>query len=223
MRTYGLLESYYAKARNEGVMFIKYEPEEKPIVKKDEEGLSVSFMDRILKEQMEIKPDLLVLSVATIPRENEELATMLKVPRTAEGFFLEAHMKLRPVDFATDGLYLAGAGHGPKLINESISQASAAAARACTILSKDKMLVGGVVAVVEGERCAACLTCVRVCPYSVPVINVKGEAEIDLAKCKGCGSCVAECPAKAIELMHFRDSQLWAKSQALTISIEQRA
>jgi len=219
MRTYGLLESYYAKARNEGIMFIKYEPEEKPEVKKDGQSLSISFMDRILKERMEIKPDLLVLSVATIPRENEELATMLKVPRTAEGFFLEAHMKLRPVDFATDGLYLAGAGHGPKLISESISQASAAVARACTILSKEKMLVGGVVAVVEGERCAACLTCVRVCPYGVPVINAKGEAEIDLAKCKGCGSCVAECPARAIELMHFRDQQLWAKSQALVMPI----
>jgi heterodisulfide reductase subunit A-like polyferredoxin len=219
MRTYGLLESYYAKARNEGILFIKYEPEAKPEVKKNGQSLSVSFMDRILKEQMEMKPDLLVLSVATIPRENEELATMLKVPRTAEGFFLEAHMKLRPVDFATDGLYLAGAGHGPKLISESISQASASVARACTILSKEKMLVGGVVAVVEGERCAACLTCVRVCPYSVPVINAKGEAEIDLVKCKGCGSCAAECPAKAIELMHFQSHQLEAKSRALMIDI----
>jgi heterodisulfide reductase subunit A-like polyferredoxin len=223
MRTYGLAESYYAKAREQGIMFIRYEPEEKPEVKKDGQSLVVSFLDRTLKERMEIKPDLLVLSAATIPRENEELATMLKVPRTAEGFFLEAHMKLRPVDFATDGMYLAGGAHGPKLISESISQASAAVARACTILSKEKMLVGGVVAVVEGERCAACLTCVRVCPYSVPVINAKGEAEIDLVKCKGCGSCVAECPARAIELMHFRDSQLWAKCQALVWSIEQRA
>jgi heterodisulfide reductase subunit A-like polyferredoxin len=223
MRTYGLMESYYAKARNQGIIFIKYEPEEKPEVKKDGQILSISFMDRILKERVEIKPDLLILSAATIPRENEELATMLKVPRTAEGFFLEAHMKLRPVDFATDGLYLAGAGHGPKLISESISQASAAVSRACTILSKEKMLVGGVVAVVEGERCAACLTCVRVCPYSVPVINTKGEAEIDLAKCKGCGSCVAECPARAIELMHFRDRQLWAKSQALIMEITHSA
>jgi heterodisulfide reductase subunit A-like polyferredoxin len=219
VRTYGLMESYYAKARNEGVMFVKYEPEEKPEVKKDGQNLSISFIDRILKERMEVTPDLLVLSTATIARENEELATMLKVPRTAEGFFLEAHMKLRPVDFATDGMYLAGSGHGPKLISESISQASAAVSRACTILSKEKMLVGGVVAVVEGERCAACLTCVRVCPYSVPVINAKGEAEIDLAKCKGCGSCAAECPARAIELMHFRDPQLWAKVQALVTDI----
>ena len=222
MRTYGLMESYYAKARNQGVLFVKYEPEEKPEVKMDGQTLSISFNDRILKEKVEVKPDLLILSAATIPRENEELATMLKVPRTAEGFFLEAHMKLRPVDFASDGLYLAGAGHGPKLISESINQASAAVARACTILSKEKMLVGGVVAVVEGERCAACLTCVRVCPYSVPVINAKGEAEIDVAKCKGCGSCVAECPAKAIELMHFKENQLEAKCEALVYGVEQR-
>jgi heterodisulfide reductase subunit A-like polyferredoxin len=220
VRTYGLAESYYAKAREQGVMFIRYEPEERPEVRKDGQDLVVSFLDRILKERMEIKPDLLILSAATIPRENEELATMLKAPRTMEGFFLEAHMKLRPVDFATDGMYLAGGAHGPKLISESITQANAAAARACTILSKEKMLVGGVVAVVEGERCAACLTCVRVCPYNVPVINAKGEAEIDLAKCKGCGSCAAECPARAIELMHFRDGQLWAKAQALVLSSE---
>ncbi|OGP75394.1 MAG: heterodisulfide reductase, partial [Deltaproteobacteria bacterium RBG_16_49_23] len=218
MRTYGLMESYYAKARDQGILFVRYEPEKNPVVSKNGQDLSISFVDPILKEGIEIKPDFLVLSSATVSRENEELATMLKVPRTAEGFFLEAHMKLRPVDFATDGLYLAGSGHGPKLIRESISQASATVSRACTILSKEKILVGGVVAMVEGERCAACLTCVRVCPYNVPVINQKGEAEIDLVKCKGCGSCAAECPARAIELMHFRDGQLWAKSQALLIS-----
>jgi heterodisulfide reductase subunit A len=223
MRTYGLLESYYARARQEGILFIRYDTEEKPEVKKDGQGLTVVFMDRILKERVALEPDLVILSAATVPRQNEELATLLKVPRTAEGFFLEAHMKLRPVDFATDGIYLAGSGHGPKLISESISQASAAVARACTILSKEKMLVGGVVAVVDGERCAACLTCVRVCPYEVPVINAKGEAEIDLAKCKGCGSCVAECPARAIELMHFRNSQLEAKCQALLMEVTHSA
>jgi heterodisulfide reductase subunit A-like polyferredoxin len=223
MRTYGLLESYYARARREGILFIKYEPEEKPEVKKDGQRLSVSFLDRILRERIEVEPDLLILSAATLPRENEALAMLLKVPRTAEGFFLEAHMKLRPVDFATDGIYLAGSGHGPKLISESISQASAAVSRACTILSKDKILVGGVVAVVEGEKCAACLTCVRVCPYEVPVINSKGEAEIDLSKCKGCGSCAAECPARAIDLMHFRDRQLEEKCQALVMEFQHSA
>ena len=186
-------------------------------MKKDGQNLKVSFLDKVIGERMEGTADLVVLSAATLPRDNEDVAAVLKLPRTLEGFFLEAHMKLRPVDFASDGMYLAGTAHGPKLITESISQASAAASRACTILSKEKMMVGGIVAVVDGERCAACLTCVRVCPYEVPVINIKGEAEIDLAKCKGCGSCVAECPARAIELLHFTDPQLWEKAKALVV------
>ncbi|MDI6725330.1 MAG: FAD-dependent oxidoreductase [Smithellaceae bacterium] len=215
MRTYGLMESYYTQARKAGIIFARYEPEEQPRVVNEAGTLTVTFSDLVLREQRTLRPDLLVLAAATVPRDNRELASLLKVPRTAEGFFLEAHMKLRPVDFPSDGIYLAGAGHGPKLISETISQASAAAARASTILSKEKLLAGGVVAVVEGDRCAACLTCVRVCPYEVPVINVAGEAEIDMIKCKGCGSCVAECPARAIDLLHFRDSQLVAKSSAL--------
>jgi heterodisulfide reductase subunit A-like polyferredoxin len=217
VRTYGLAEPYYAKAREKGILFVRYEPEDQPQVKKDGQTLTVSFLDKVIRERMEGTADLVVLSAATLPRDNAEVAAVLKLPRTLEGFFLEAHMKLRPVDFASDGMYLAGAAHGPKLISETISQASAAASRACTILSKEKMMVGGVVAVVDGERCAACLTCVRVCPYEVPVINIKGEAEIDLAKCKGCGSCAAECPARAIELMHFRDPQLWEKARALVV------
>jgi heterodisulfide reductase subunit A-like polyferredoxin len=217
VRTYGLAEPYYAKSREQGVLFVRFEPDNKPEVQQNGQQLTVSFLDKIIGERMRISPDLLVLSAATIPRDNEELAKRLKLPRTQEGFFLEAHMKLRPVDFASDGLYLAGSAHGPKLITESIAQANAAAARACTILSKEKVMVGGVVAMVDAERCAACLTCVRVCPFEVPVINIKGEAEIDLAKCKGCGTCAAECPARAIELMHFRDPQLWEKTRALVI------
>ncbi len=216
VRTYGLAEPYYAKAREKGVLFVRYEPEEKPEVKKAGQNLAVSFQDKVIRERIEVSPDLVVLSAATHARENEDVASVLKLPRTLEGFFLEAHMKLRPVDFPSDGMFLAGGAHGPKLITEAISQASAAASRACTILSKEKMMVGGVVAVVDGERCAACLTCVRVCPYEVPVININGEAEIDVAKCKGCGSCSAECPAMAIELMHFREAQLWEKAKALT-------
>jgi len=215
IRTYGLLETYYAEARREGIIFVRYDPEAEPEVTKDGETLLISFEDKMLKEKIELRPDLVVLSSATVPRENRELANLLKVPRTAEGFFLEAHAKLRPVDFASDGIYLAGSAHAPKLISESVSQAYAAVARACTILSKENLLVGGVVAVVDQERCAACLTCVRVCPYDVPMVNVHGEAEIDIIKCKGCGTCAAECPARAIDLMHFRTSQLEAKVGAL--------
>jgi heterodisulfide reductase subunit A-like polyferredoxin len=224
MRTYGFKEAFYTKAREKGVLFIRFDEKKRPSVYLSNGRLSVQIEDPMLHLPLTLHPDLLVLSEGVVPNEgSKELANLFKFPVTLEGFFLEAHVKLRPVDFATDGLYLCGMAHYPKSINETIAQAEAASARAATILSQEMLQVGGVVAVVEGERCAACLTCVRVCPYSVPVINVKGEAEIDLAKCKGCGSCVAECPAKAIELMHFRDSQLWAKSQALTISIEQRA
>ena len=215
VRSYGMLETYYARARREGILFIRYEPESAPEVAREGDALTVSFVEGVLKEKMAVRPDLVVLSSATVPRENRELANLLKVPRIAQGFFLEAHAKLRPVDFASDGIYVAGSAHAPKLISESVSQAYGAVARACTILSKENLLVGGVVAVVDQEHCAACLTCVRVCPYDVPAVNAKGEAEIDIVKCKGCGTCAAECPARAIDLMHYRGSQLEAKVGAL--------
>jgi heterodisulfide reductase subunit A-like polyferredoxin len=112
-------------------------------------------------------------------------------------------------------MYVCGSAHAPKLISETISQANAAAARASTLLSKESITVSGIVARVEGEKCAACLTCVRICPYEVPIINLQGEAEIELAKCHGCGCCAAECPAKAIDLGHYRDEQILPKCEAL--------
>jgi heterodisulfide reductase subunit A-like polyferredoxin len=216
MRTYGFKEAFYTEAREKGVLFVRFDEKKKPSVSLANGQLSVQIEDPMLHLPLTLHPGLLVLSEAVVPNEgSKELANLFKFPLTLDGFFLEAHVKLRPVDFATEGLYLCGMAHYPKSINETISQAEAASARAATILSQEVLQVGGVVAVVEGERCAACLTCVRVCPYEVPVINVKGEAEIDLAKCKGCGSCAAECPARAIELMHFKDPQLWAKCSAL--------
>ena len=217
--TYGFLEKYYLQARRAGVRFMRYEKERPPVL--DEErtaGSPLRCYDPSVMEEMTFETDLLALSAATIAGQNEELANLLKVPRTLEGFFLEAHMKLRPVDFASDGIYLCGLAHSPKNIRETITQAEAAVAKACTLLSKEKILVGGIVAEVEGEKCAACLSCVRACPYGVPVINAKGEAEIDISKCKGCGTCAAECPAKAIDLMHYRDVQIIEKSGALTLA-----
>ena len=220
VRTYGLMEQYYLKAREQGIIFVRYEPENPPTVALSEGHLTVSFKERSIGEEIIKHPDFLVLSSAIVPRENKDLANLLKVPRTAEGFFLEAHMKLRPVDFASDGIYMAGAAHAPKLIPETIAQAYAAAARAATILAKKNLYAGGIVAVVDGSKCAACLTCVRVCPYEVPVINNQGEAEIDGLKCKGCGTCVAECPARAIDLMHFGHQQLRNKVSALSMGKE---
>jgi heterodisulfide reductase subunit A-like polyferredoxin len=217
MRTYGFKESIYTRAREKGILFVRFDERHKPTVAFSEGRLSVEVMDPALRMPLLFTPDLLVLSQAIVPQEDSvEIANIFKFPRSAEGFFLEAHMKLRPVDFASDGLYLCGMTHYPKTMNETIAQAEAAAARSATILSRDSLLVGGVVAVVSGDRCAACLTCVRVCPYEVPTINMQGEAEIDMGQCKGCGTCVAECPARAIDLMHFRGSQLEAKVGALS-------
>ena len=215
IRTYGLLEDYYTQARKAGIMFIRYDLENKPQVVIEKGALQVEVDDPALGERVVLNPQLLVLSSAIVPRENEELSTLMKLQRTQEDFFMEAHMKLRPVDFATEGIYLCGLAHSPKPLDESLSQAAAAVSRACTLLSHDTVSVGGIVARVDEENCAACLTCVRVCPYDVPFINEEGVAQIDAAKCQGCGSCAAECPGKAIQLQHYEDKQIIAKSIAL--------
>jgi heterodisulfide reductase subunit A-like polyferredoxin len=152
-----------------------------------------------------------------------ELGSRLKVPVDADGWFLEAHVKLRPVDFASEGLFLAGAAHYPKLLEEALVQARAAASRAATILAHPALTAGGAVAVVDQARCTGCLTCVRICPYSVPRVvsgsfgvgDLGGAAYIEPAICQGCGLCVAECPARAIYLSHYRDAQMRAKVDAL--------
>jgi heterodisulfide reductase subunit A len=215
MRTYGFKEDYYRKAREEGIIFIRYDLENKPDLSKANGNLSLSMVDPLLGEKMTLTPDLLVLSSATVPNPNNELSSMLKIPQNEDGFFMEAHVKLRPVDFSTDGIYICGIAHSPKTIDESIAQSLAAVARASTVLSKEMITLSGVISVVEEEKCVACLTCVRVCPYDAPVINSRGKAEIEAAKCQGCGICVSECPSKAIQLQHFRDEQIIAKCKAL--------
>ncbi len=218
IRTYGFQEDLYTQARRSGVIFVRYDWENLPQVSVDDGRLRIGIEDSVLGRDLLLEPDLLVLSEAVVPAPgSEEVANLFKVPRTLEGFFLEAHVKLRPVDFPTDGIYLCGMAHYPKFIDEALAQARAAVARASTILSRKTMEVGGVVATVDGEKCAACLTCVRVCPYEVPVINAKGEAEIEVARCQGCGACAAECPAKAIELGHYRDDQILPKCEALAL------
>lgn len=215
IRTYGLLEEYYTRARRAGIIFIRYDLENKPDVTLDKGALKITVNDPALGDKVTLNPQLLVLSSAIIPRENEELASLMKLQRTQEGFFLEAHMKLRPVDLATEGMYLCGLAHSPKPLDESLSQAAAAVSRACTLLAHDTVSVGGMVARVDEDKCAVCLTCVRVCPYDVPFINQEGVAQIDAAKCQGCGSCAAECPGKAIQLQHCEDDEIIAKSIAL--------
>jgi heterodisulfide reductase subunit A-like polyferredoxin len=217
LRTYGDKELLYKEAREKGVMFIRFDLNSKPVVEKTPEGgLSVTVKDPILGMPVTLQPDILTLASAVLPNPTEELGELFKVSRNAEGFFNEAHAKLRPVDFPSDGIFLAGLAHYPKPIDETIAQAKAAAGRAATFLGMDLVKVGGIVAEVDADKCAVCLTCVRTCPFNVPVINYDIDAAfIDPAKCQGCGVCVSECPAKAISLKHYTDTQIIAQELAL--------
>jgi len=217
MRTYGDKELLYKEAREKGVIFIRFDLDSKPVVETTPEGgLQVTVKDPILGMPVVLKPDVLTLASAVLPNPTEELGELFKVSRNAEGFFNEAHAKLRPVDFPSDGIFLAGLAHYPKPIDETIAQAKAAAGRAATFLGMDLVKVGGIVAEVDPDKCAVCLTCVRTCPFNVPVIDYGIDAAvIDPAKCQGCGVCVSECPAKAITMKHYTDIQIIAQEQAL--------
>ncbi len=215
MRTYGVYEKLYESARELGVVFIKYDAESLPEVKDS----SVVVHDSMLNEDIEINSDLVVLSTPLIAGENEEIAQLFKIPLDKNKFFLEAHPKLRPVDFATDGVFLCGSAQAPKLIDEAISQASASAARACTILSRKFIETEGAISVVDEAKCIGCGTCVTVCPYNAPSlyeVQVKAEevvykakkSKINPAACKGCGSCAASCPAGAITAQHFSSKEI---------------
>jgi len=220
VRTFGLLEEYYTRARELGVVFTRYDEATKPQVSANGK-VEVAFRDPYLGRDMTLPLDLLVLATPAVPAEGvEELSKLLKVPLTGDGFFLEAHVKLRPVDFASEGLFLCGSAHYPKGIDEAISQAYAAAGRAATILAKPALKAGGVVAEVDQDKCAACLTCVRICPYEVPIIEPDSKkAKIEAAACQGCGICVSECPVKAITLHHYTDNQIFAKEEALFMEV----
>ncbi|MCK4307790.1 FAD-dependent oxidoreductase, partial [candidate division WOR-3 bacterium] len=221
VRTYGFLEEYYQKARDNGILFIRYEKEEKPIVKKNGNGLRVKVQDFILGAHLIIEPDLVVLSPAIVPRKDAfDISQMLKVPLNEDGFFLEAHVKLRPVDFATEGVFLAGLAHSPKTIDESISQAKAASARACTIISKDKYEAEAIIASVNEDICSGCGICESLCSYGAPEIVIKDGkrvSEVNKALCKGCGSCVSACPSGAMQQLGFKSQQTLAMMNAALV------
>jgi heterodisulfide reductase subunit A len=218
IRTYGFIEDYYRKAAGEGVLFMCYDDEHKPKVTRENGTLEVLAMEHILKTWFPIEPDLIVLSAATIPNpDNERIAQMLKVPLTKDGFFLEAHMKLRPVDFATDGVFLCGLAHSPKLVEESISQACGAAARAATILSKKRLEVEGAIANVNEDLCSGCRICEAVCEYGAIEMKEKDGKLVSSvleALCKGCGVCGSTCPTGAISMLHFTDEEILAQVRA---------
>jgi heterodisulfide reductase subunit A-like polyferredoxin len=225
IRTYGFREAAYREAREKGVLFVRYEPERPPQL--DFEGpLRLRVREPALGRDLEVAPDLVVLAAPMVPRaDREELSEMLRVPLNADGFFLEAHMKLRPVDFASEGLFLCGTAHGPKFITETIAQANAVASRTASILSKKRIPVGGQTAWVDPEKCISCMTCVHLCPYGAPRVDELNKAEIQSVACMGCGSCAAECPAHAITLRHYLDAQVLAAIDGLleTTSREEEA
>ncbi len=220
--TYGFREEYYTEARKLGVVFVRYTDEEPPQI------IPTSVVDRVivkvrditLNRWLDLPADIVPLSMSITPAEGSaKLAELLRVPLSSEGFFDEAQMKLRPMDFMREGIFLAGMAHYPKFIEESISHALAAAARALTILSqRDALYLGGVVAVVDPEKCVGCLTCTRTCPFEIPQViddngrvgvgGLGGAAFIDDALCQGCGTCTGECPANAIQLINYTDEQM---------------
>ena len=216
IRSYGLNESEYTRARDKGVRFIRYEDNEKPEVSPEGERLKVSLRDPLLNARLNIPADLVVLSAGIVPGEgSEELAKKLKVALTEDGFFLEAHIKLRPVDFANDGIFLCGLAHSPKSVDETITQASAAAARASAILSKPQIQLEARISQVLDENCDGCAYCVDPCPFNAITLieymkdgAVKKTVESDPAKCHGCGVCMATCPKKGISIRNFQLEQI---------------
>ena len=219
MRAYGYAEDYYTRARESGIIFIRYDDDNKPEVLEQDGQLMVLVHDTILDEPIVLGADLIALSTAALPDDdNEKLAKMLKVPLTHNGFFLEAHVKLRPVDFATDGVYVCGAAHSPITIEECISQASGCASRAAVLLSQDTITVTPTISVVDEDLCAGCGLCASVCPFSAAELvdtESKRVGRVNAASCKGCGTCGASCPQHAISMKHFTNEQLMAQVSAL--------
>jgi len=239
IRTYGFKERLYTQAREAGVLFVHYDDEHEPQVEVTNHKsqinnrqsaignhLVVRAWEPMLGQELVLTPDLVVLSTPIVPAEGaRELANRLKVPMDLDGFFLEAHIKLRPVDFASDGIFMAGLAHYPKFLDETIVQAQAAAARAAAILAQDTLMSSARVAVVDQAKCVGCLTCVRLCPYNAPKVKatftgvggVSGAAYVEPAACHGCGTCAAECPARAIQLLHYTDLQMLTKVDSLFV------
>ncbi|NIS80183.1 MAG: FAD-dependent oxidoreductase [Anaerolineales bacterium] len=224
IRTYGFKEQLYTEARRAGVLFIRYDDDHKPDVGTNDDGLEIKVHDHTLDQSITLRPDLLLLSTPVVPAESaRDLASKFKVSLDKDGFFLEAHIKLRPVDFSSDGYFMAGMAHYPKFVDETIVQAQAAASRAARVLSQSTLTAGGVVASVDPTKCVGCLTCVRVCPYGVPQVvpeysgvgEILGAAYIEPTVCHGCGNCASECPAKAISIAHQKDDQIMIKLDAL--------
>jgi heterodisulfide reductase subunit A len=208
IRTYGFRETAFQQAREAGVIFVRHPHDQEPEV----HDLEVRVRDAGTRRDLTLRADLLVLSTGIAPAsDNQEISSLVRTSLTADGFFLEAHPKLRPVDLASEGLFICGLAHSPRFTDETIAQAQAVAARAATVLSSPFHEIPGQVSQVDPLKCIACMTCVKVCPYGAPFLNEDTrKTEVQVAKCMGCGSCGAACPAKAIALHHQEEPQVIA-------------
>ncbi|MCI5120747.1 MAG: CoB--CoM heterodisulfide reductase iron-sulfur subunit A family protein, partial [Candidatus Electrothrix sp. AUS4] len=213
MRTYGYAEDAYREARLKGVVFIPYELERKPqiSVSGKDKKLTVKFFDSLLQEEVEMSPEMVALSVGIVPDGTEDLSKLIKAPLTDDRFFLEAHVKLRPVELPVSGVYVCGLAHGPKPVDETIAQAQAAAAKAAIPLVKGKVSIDPIVSVVEQEKCIGCGICASLCPFgAIEMLKVdkKRKAQTIAASCKACGICSSHCPTFAISMGGFTNEQI---------------
>ncbi len=217
IRTYGQRERLYREAREKGIVFIRYDLENLPVVTETKGKIQVKVTDPLIDTEITLHPDMLVLATAVRPKVDvHDLAKFFKCSIRADGYLMEAHMKLRPVDFATDGIFLAGLCHYPKPMDETIAQAQAAAARASIVLSQDEIPAESITAVVNPQKCTGCAVCTEVCAYNAVTVDPDTEkAVVNEAMCKGCGACVAGCRSDAITLKNMGNEQIMAELETI--------
>jgi len=209
MRTYGLREDLYRKAREKGVVFVRYDFDRGLEVFKENEQLVVRCTSYVLQRQVEVKPDMLVLATGIVPPQENSVAKLFKVPVNDDGFFVEAHVKLRPIDFATAGVFVCGLAHSPKPVDEAVAQGLGAASRAATFLSQKKVLGNAIVSSIDSQFCRGCQKCLKACPYqAINFLEDRILCEVNQAICTGCGSCAVICPTGAASIFHFNDQEV---------------
>jgi heterodisulfide reductase subunit A-like polyferredoxin len=209
IRTYGRREDLYREAREKGIVFIRYEFAKELNVTLDDNDLKVRFSGYVLQREMEIRPDLLVLASAIVPPQENTIAQLFKVPLNDDGFFVEAHVKLRPMDFSTDGVFVCGLAHSPKPVEEAVAQGLGAASRAATLLSKDKVFGNAIVSHIDENVCRGCQDCIEACPFqAINYLEDRMICEVNQVVCKGCGACSVACPTGAANILHFTDDEV---------------
>jgi heterodisulfide reductase subunit A len=211
LRTYGLRETIYREAREKGVHFIRYDFDKGLTVGAEDGKPVIRFTDAVLNRRIALSTDFLILASAIVPQEETDIARMFKVSLNQDGFYLEAHAKLRPVEFPTDGVFVCGLAHSPMPIEEAVAQGQAAAAKAATVLSSPKTKIGGMVAEINRAFCTGCRVCVEICPYKALDLDEQGKAVVNEALCKGCGLCAASCRSGAPSLKGFSNEAVLAQ------------